>query len=617
MLNHANFPSSTPQFEVKCGFTPQSTIFMSTTCNHNVKTATSHLPHFVAPVIPPSSHFSRPKSSQTCSIIFSFNKFPISPSFQTKTTAKSKLSPLPQTLLHLAPFPEGDCTTISLNTVGQFGTIFSLPHNRIKRHIVLTQETIGNDFDPDLYARWGQDPTTESADYADFSLNELTKIDVHPTPAQIADENLLLHLGAYSYRGTGQVKICVRSYDCVNQNCGVADFAQNKCIKETGVCECAGDWKGDDCSIKTVTATFDAVIPVSIVPTKVLGFKYNVPASQTSGELQFSVLRPASLNNDVIVRARHGFLPTEEEYDYILEQSGFTRSDVLRIIHPFASGDWYFTVTSSSIHGKPFDLEIRAVLFNCPNNCSGNGTCQPKNDAFECHCNTGYTTQDCSLNAHPLTPGETSTLNLAKKGNTVFHFNVQKHVENMNVELLFKYTNNEQCGDLCPEIFVSQTTSAETRATREKYTVRSPYPAPQEQSISLSDHDTRFGGYTVTIQNPSNKDYTGKIGMVLVPHCPKDCNGHGTCNPEGFCECHDGYHSSDCSVTKDMCEKKYDDKSGFGSGAIALSIILGLLVGGVVGVFAFKFSAKTRAPRRGQGNLEALNSSEDQYAQLN
>jgi len=346
---------------------------------------------------------------------------------------------------------------------------------------------------------------------------------------------------------------------------------------------------------------------------------YNVPADHTSGEIQFHILRDTSIAPDVLLRARHNALPTDNEYDYELNHSGFVRTGDLRIAHPFATGDWYFTLRSFAASGQPLKLSVQAELFKCPNNCSGQGECvqNAAKTSWECKCNPEYATSpDCSFHAHPLTVNETSPVILQGSGHTLFNFNVPQKVTDLNVELLFKYTNNEACEPNCPIVYIATTVSRETKASPDRFIARSSTPTPKQQSISIADHDLKQGAYTVAIYNPSYSAYSGSIGIVFVPHCPNNCSGHGYCNWDGHCLCHDGFHSSDCSITAKICEEKLPAKSGFGGGAIALTLFLALAGGVIAGIFAFKFSATKRANRSTNPNQQQL-AADDQYSQLN
>ena len=40
--------------------------------------------------------------------------------------------------------------------------------------------------------------------------------------------------------------------------------------------------------------------------------------------------------------------------------------------------------------------------------------------------------------------------------------------------------------------------------------------------------------------------------IVLSPHCPEMCNGHGICTEGGSCECDSGYHGYACETLYDF-----------------------------------------------------------------
>jgi hypothetical protein len=162
------------------------------------------------------------------------------------------------------PFPE-KCIETVFPAAGSTTPTYFIDHNLLKRQVIITQTIITSDpgttFDPDVYARWGNPPDVNNYDFMDSSRDTTSYLDITPSPEQLAQDGLKLFINAYAYTGSGKIKLCYNTYDCLNQNCGGNG---NTCNAETGECTCSGVWKGDHCEIETVTQTFGTTFEVSV-----------------------------------------------------------------------------------------------------------------------------------------------------------------------------------------------------------------------------------------------------------------------------------------------------------------------------------------------------------------
>lgn len=468
--------------------------------------------------------------------------------------------------------------------------------------------------------RWGSIPTRSDYDYADLTTNNDASLDITIDDEHRQDTTLKLYLGVYSYQGSGSVEICYKTYQCLNHNCG-EEYNGGVCNVETHKCTCNPGFAGPSigCSIKVQSSNFGQVETIKIQQKRTMVVKYTTDV--TTGEIHFEVERPASVNADVIVRARRGAIPLPTEYDIEERIAGF--SDNVRVLvdtHAFAPGDWFFSLETSYTNVKDFEVAATAFLYRCPNNCSGHGKCELKDSKYQCECEKDYSgVPDCSYLAPLLEPGSSADISLPPYGETALHFQVSQAIEDLNVELALKFTATNECAPNCPHIYIALVgdTKNKIRASDNNFVAMSPLPAAKAQALSIPDHALRKGVYTVTFANVQSAPITGIATVVFIPHCPNNCSGHGTCDAHGICECQTGWHSSDCSVNDAVCAEKLPIKAGVSGMGIAIAVIVALILGGVGGVFFFKKLGTEGSTSRhnAQGHQEHLQA-DDQYSQL-
>lgn len=504
-----------------------------------------------------------------------------------------------------------ECINLAVNEA-QFGEIYTLRPENLGAQVVFTQ-THAAGFDPDLYVRWNQAPNRSEYDYAEMSELTNAKLYVDIDQEHRDDTAQTLYIGVYSYRGTGSVQLCYKNYQCGNRDCN-AEKGAGICTAATRTCACNLGWGGINCRLQQKDGTFGTVNAVNIAPNEPVAFKFT--ATKLAGEIHFEVERPSTVYSDVLIRARRGQMPTPMEFDFEDRVAGFNDNvDVTIDQHAYAPGDWYFTLETTSTTALPFTVSATGYFYDCPNDCSKNGSCAMNNNVPTCTCNSGYSLSDCSFFGTVLHVNSTLPVNLPSYGHLGFHFDVGKNVEDANVELVVRFNANSDCQPHCPTLFIERSVTAKARASKERYLAISKHPITKQQSVTVADANLHSGSYTATIENTHSAPVSGTIEIHFTPHCPNNCSGHGWCSWDGMCTCHDGHHSADCSVTKKICETRLPSRSGLGGFGLFVIIVLALGLGGVAGVFAFKKSATVGSSSPSQQQQVA--GADDQYAQLN
>lgn len=483
------------------------------------------------------------------------------------------------------------------------------------RHLVLTltySDPAKSSFDPDLYASWGKAPTRENSDFSERSRNDISVLNIYPEDKPL--ENALI-FSVHSYTGKGSVKVCANKYQCRNRNCDRGNFPDNTCDAETGKCACRTITTGQFCEISVIDFNFgNQVLPITSTNAKVL----NYDAKEVTGTLHFDVSRPIDVTSNIRILLSRGVVPTELSYDYEATISGWTDdASIVVPIRDYAPGNWYLSLQSEAQNSN-FSLDIRAAHYFCSNDCSKHGDCIKQQDSsYKCKCQNDYSAfDDCSLYARTLHANNTYALDLTPRGSHSFQFDITQAVEDVNVEVVLRYQHDTACSSVsCPDIFVTKSTSSKSRASQSRFMARSKAPKTREQAIVLPDAYLETGIYTVTVYNPAFSAQKGSIEIHYTPHCPNNCSGHGSCSWDGLCRCHEGYHSTDCSVNNAVCEAKLPAKSGVGGLGVFFAVILALGLGTIGGALLFKVLVKGHGKQTQQQNAGL--STDDQYAQLN
>eukprot|EP01090_Pellita_catalonica_P018862 TRINITY_DN6230_c0_g1_i1.p1 TRINITY_DN6230_c0_g1~~TRINITY_DN6230_c0_g1_i1.p1 ORF type:complete len:576 (-),score=88.08 TRINITY_DN6230_c0_g1_i1:72-1799(-) len=294
--------------------------------------------------------------------------------------------------------------------------------------------------------------------------------------------------------------------------------ARGTCDEATGICQCAANYGGIDCSIavRTLTATFPSVTNRVVSMREWDYYKVDLP----SGEgLKWEV---KSTKGDCDMYARYNELPTRSLYDQ-RDISGAV--DAVVLVKDIKSGANYlgvFGYTQCAYSVTAF------FISECPNQCSGNGQC----NGNICQCKTDYYGADCSKKAVPLVAGMRQSNSVAAGYWNYYNANVNK-IENVLFQvqgisancLLDMYLGY----NMIPSGMANNGSSTANAASFAYEMVR---PKEGDWFIGI------FG-------RASAQSCSYTIELTEINNCASNCSNHGTCT-QNQCVCQSGYSGSYC-----------------------------------------------------------------------
>ena len=111
-------------------------------------------------------------------------------------------------------------------------------------------------------------------------------------------------------------------------------------------------------------------------------------SSTLGSQLQFSLNQTTAGDCDLYIR--YGSIPTRYQYD---QRDISAASTMLLTVPTSVAGSYYAGAYGYTGCSYNIAALMQGVPSQCPNSCSGHGTCTPSG----CACNAGWNGTDCSI----------------------------------------------------------------------------------------------------------------------------------------------------------------------------------------------------------------------------
>jgi hypothetical protein len=262
---------------------------------------------------------------------------------------------------------------------------------------------------------------------------------------------------------------------------------------------------------------------------------YHIPLLRPGQEVTFTVHETnGGVLHDCDLYVQVGTYPTRRDY---FDRDASMRSDsVVRINSTTPRGVWYAGVYG--FLGCSYNLNVSTPTVNCPNGCSGHGSC---NSDGVCACNANFGGPDCSWSNRSLTDGVLVNAQVDHNAWSYFYHDLTETKEKM----IFTMDADHDC-DLyvrhtdVPSLFVFDAVNATT-----------PEPGQRDHSTVLLE-DPDLGRWYVGVYGFASCAFSIKVEHTIFAGtvCANNCSTHGTC-VQGVCQC-EAHHSGDVCESYDV-----------------------------------------------------------------
>ncbi|EFJ41457.1 hypothetical protein VOLCADRAFT_84087 [Volvox carteri f. nagariensis] len=317
---------------------------------------------------------------------------------------------------------------------------------------------------------------------------------------------------------------------------------------------------------------------------------FSVELSASAGrELHVWAAAAEATKGSLVLYLRHQQLPTDAagQHDLASDAASAPRSAswwqdqsahlLLRRKHPFFQpGTWYVGVHNTGL--GPVSFTMGSAVYDCPNNCSGRGTCDANTGTCTCSQSTWPASKDCSIALHELAMGQ--AVDAPPRAFTYDALVLRGAREKLqasdlgriNLSVSFTTTDTDPQGLPSwvagrPVLFVSPSLEAalnQSGGGDADGGGRPLHPQGAVESVALAARGATYsieigpravgddGSLHVLVWNPLSSPLR-QVGYSVMPslmgECPADCSGHGTCNTTtGECTCEAPFLGHDCSV---------------------------------------------------------------------
>ena len=218
---------------------------------------------------------------------------------------------------------------------------------------------------------------------------------------------------------------------------------------------------------------------------------------------------------------------------YYRKDTGVGRDAVIPINSTAPRGTWYIGVFG--FLGCSFQVTLSAPTNNCPNGCSGNGTCGA---GGICSCSPGFGGPDCLALNRTIAFGTPATGHVLRRNWTYYYFDLTETKERVVIAL-------SSPGDT--DLYVRKN-AFPTLFTFDSVNASTPMPGvPDLATVVLqSPEATRW---YIGVYGWAESDYTLTLAASVFANtvCPNNCSlaVHGTCTG-GRCQCNPGFHGDTC-----------------------------------------------------------------------
>lgn len=413
--------------------------------------------------------------------------------------------------------------------------------------ISMTQTSTAGD--PDVYVKKGANPTTGSYDAADWASGTAHSVVVRRgTSASQKLGTGTYFIGIYNVGTVATTfSLTATNYDCFGANCsghGTCDMTGNPTF-----CRCQPAWNNsEDCSIESVEAVVGQQYGATLAKSQAKFYNFYL-TSYTTFELLLQ-LTPSSVWGLTVVIGRNR-IPTPMSNDGFARYDYSTKTTVLTVRKTASivdfTGKWVVAVYNSRYTNQITYSNLKIQLHDCPNQCSGNGLCDPISNA--CTCFPGFgggVPADCSFTHTPLDAvagAAPTTVMMLPNTMAYYAVNVTNFEINTQLELLVKINVGESAAGT-PRLFLGNG----SYPTASTYFLQSALPLTNTQTLRVSRSDLTTGTWYIGIQNANVASYNVTLSAQYDPFCDPNCLANGVCNNVGECSCNYGWIGNDCSV---------------------------------------------------------------------
>eukprot|EP00697_Spironema_sp_BW2_P012478 gnl/Spiro4/28727_TR14211_c0_g1_i1.p1 gnl/Spiro4/28727_TR14211_c0_g1~~gnl/Spiro4/28727_TR14211_c0_g1_i1.p1 ORF type:complete len:1220 (-),score=344.85 gnl/Spiro4/28727_TR14211_c0_g1_i1:17-3676(-) len=475
---------------------------------------------------------------------------------------------------------------------GWVGFVYKVNNNASKLFVNMTVQT--PQADPDVYVRAVMPPTRSAYNYADLSQNARTIFRYNDLVLTDPAGFEYVYIGIYGYDFMIPAQGVFSSTASFDACPGACSSPNGQCDTTTGVCNCTNGFTGPDCSAVISNVNYSSPQQFT-VPSGSWAF-YQLPILVAQyWHLELSVTPIHSSAPDTYIK--FGSIPSATSYDVYDYNSGS-----ITVETPRFDGHYYVGVSCPhyAAISPSCNFNLAVVPANCPQACSGHGTCDSMQHT--CTCANGWTGPTCSASSQPLKPGVSFSGTVPPRSWVYFDIpgpsSGRDDVNSANYDVTFSVsfpTPSQFAQSAPPRLFLSADASLPTESN---FLGRSSASLTGVQELKICKSQIPTTPRSVGLFNPHGwnpVDFT--ITSAKLPYCPGTCvsGGHGTCNTgdAGGCTCKDGYRGYDCSIAPES-----DENKGHPWWAMFLSIVIGLAVGFGIGWMGHRFRLSRNAPER-------------------